>query len=90
MVDCLTQELIKRSQHANIIVIRNEKFKKSYKKNINYLVSSKRKKFINFLSEYYPKETEILLIAPESKGILKSIYRSISDLGTVYYYHITL
>jgi len=81
MVDCLTQELIKRSQHANIIVIRNEKFKKSYKKNVTYLVSSKRKKFINFLSEYYPKETEILLIAPESKGILKSIYRSISDLG---------
>ena len=81
MVDCLTQELIKRSKYKNIIVVRNEYFNKLYKKKITYLVSSKTKNFIDFLSEYCPKETEILLIAPESEGILKSVFRSISDMG---------
>ena len=55
MVDCLTQELIKRSQHANIIVIRNEKFKKSFKKNINYLVSSKEKNLLIFCQNIIQK-----------------------------------
>ncbi len=81
MVDCLIKELIKRSKNTNIIVVRNENFKKLYKKNITYLVTSKRKNFINFLLKYCPKETEILLIAPESKGILKSVFKSIDDMG---------
>ena len=32
MVDCLIKELIKRSKNTNIIVVRNENFKKLYKK----------------------------------------------------------
>lgn len=81
MVNSLSLNLNKRSANSNIIVFRHKNLNVPKNDGLSYVKTSDKVFFLDLLSDFCPKKTQIILIAPESDGISRSIFKSIEDKG---------
>ena len=81
MVNSFSLNLNKRSANSNIIVFRHKNLSVIKNDGLSFLRTSDKVFFLDLLSNFCPKKTQIILIAPESNGISSSIFKSIQNKG---------
>lgn len=79
--DSISLNLKQRTKTSNIVVLRNEKFKIPKNSKVLYKRTSEKISFLKHLSDFDSKDTNIILISPESNMIAQSIYKLIEKIG---------